>query len=59
LSGAGHVDGASGHDRQQYLGLTVAQHLNYRLGVYMMNCAHPSVTCFVYAVYCFLAVLFA
>ena len=42
MPGAGNVDGASGDDRQQYLGLTVAEHLNHSHGVYMMNCAHPS-----------------
>src|SRR4051794_18019593 len=37
------MDGASGDDRQQSLGLAIAKHLNPCYGVYMMNCAHPSI----------------
>ena len=43
LPGVGHVDGASGDDRQQYLGLAIAKHLNPCYSVYMMNWAHSSI----------------
>ena len=44
MLGLGHIDHSSGNDREQYLGLALAKHFDDGRSLYLMNCAHPSIT---------------